>query len=59
MKTRKLIAASLVVALTGLFISCSDDDTTSCVPDYTGALSEQDLLELGSLQQLNLVRNLI
>ncbi|MEH6703269.1 MAG: DUF5004 domain-containing protein [Galbibacter orientalis] len=42
MKTRKLIAASLVVALTGLFISCSDDDTTSCVPDYTGALSEQE-----------------
>ncbi|QLE00996.1 DUF5004 domain-containing protein [Galbibacter sp. BG1] len=42
MKTRKLIAASLFVALSGLFIGCNDDDGASCAQDYTGALSEQE-----------------
>ncbi|MCF8713533.1 DUF5004 domain-containing protein [Joostella atrarenae] len=48
MKTRKLIAASLFVALTGLFISCDDDDTVSCTPDYTGALSDEETTFVGS-----------
>ncbi|WP_417363255.1 DUF5004 domain-containing protein [Galbibacter sp.] len=42
MKKQKLMAVVLLTALTGLFVGCNDDDTSSCTPDYIGALSAEE-----------------
>ncbi|WP_335965197.1 DUF5004 domain-containing protein [Galbibacter sp. PAP.153] len=47
MKNQKLIATTLFVALMGVFVSCTDDDSDNCVPDYTGALSEAETAFVG------------
>ncbi|EKF56829.1 hypothetical protein I215_01405 [Galbibacter marinus] len=41
MKKQKLMAVVLFAALTGVFVSCNDDDN-QCIPDYTGALSADE-----------------
>ncbi len=41
MKKQKLAAVVLFAALTGMFVSCNDDDN-QCIPDYTGALSADE-----------------
>jgi len=42
MKKQKLMAVVLLTALTGVFVGCNDDDSSSCTPDYTDELSAEE-----------------
>src|SRR5690554_6393933 len=42
MKKQKLMAVVVLTALTRLFVGCNDDDSSSCIEDYTGVLSTEE-----------------
>ncbi|MEL4307151.1 DUF5004 domain-containing protein [Joostella sp. CR20] len=49
MKKRKLIATTLFLALSALFVGCSDDDNSvTCTPAYTGELTENEAFLAGT-----------